>query len=95
MPYYRCLIRGENFAWPNGGDWDLMGFYTTRWVQALNPAAAETKAVEALSKEPEFKKPEGYCSGPPARVCVEEIDNVKRLPLMRGRGATWFAMEDD
>ena len=94
MPFYRCFIRGENFASKKDSGWDLMGFYTTRWVQASNPPAAEQRAVAQLRQEPEFQRPEGYFGGPPAKVFVEEITHVKALPLKRGNGATWFAMDE-
>jgi len=94
MPYFRCFIRGENIAWPDGDSWQLMGCYTTRWVQALNPQRAELKAVSTLRHEPEFQRPEGYNGGPPAKVFVEKFEQVSNLPVKRGRGATWFSMED-
>ena len=94
MPFYRCLIRGENFAWKTDAGWELMGFYTTRWVQALHPAAAEQRVVARLREEPKFQRPDGYAGGPPAKVFVEEVAKVKALPRGRGSGAAWFAMDE-
>jgi hypothetical protein len=88
MPFYRCVVRGENFAWKKGSGWELMGFYTTRFVQALNPAAAERRVVAWLRTEPPFQRPDGYAGAPPATVYVEEIEKIGKLPLRRGGGAT-------
>jgi hypothetical protein len=94
MPFYRCLIRGENFAWKTDSGWELMGFYTTRWVQASHAPAAEQHVVTRLREEPEFQRPDGYVGGPPTKVFIEEIAKVRSLPLRRGSGATWFVMDE-
>jgi hypothetical protein len=94
MPFYRCLLRGENFVWRKGSDWELMGFYANRWVRALNPKAAEDAVIAKLREESIFQRPVGYSGGPPAEVFVEEIERVRLMPLRRGGGATWFVMEE-
>ena len=97
MPFYRCFIRGENFPGECIGSTGLYGFYTTRWVQAVSPAKAELEAVAALREDPSFALPEGVPASGKARVFVEEIVQIRKLPRMRGRGATWFTDdgEDD
>ena len=95
MPFYRCLIRGENFPGECVASEGLWGFYTTRWVQALNVRAAELKAVAAMRKDPSFKAPPGAPRSRDARVYVEEIVRIDRLPRFRGRGATWFSDAQD
>jgi hypothetical protein len=97
VPFYRCFIRGEDFPGECIGSTGLYGFYTTRWVQAVSTAKAELEAVAALRKDPNFALPEGFTKPVSARVFVEEIVQIRKLPRMRGRGATWFTDdgEDD
>lgn len=94
MPFYRCLLHGENFALKVDDNWEPMGFYTTRWVRALNPKAAERRVIEKLRKEPLFQKPEGYEAQGLARVFVEEIVKLRFPPVRRPGGATWYPMNE-
>lgn len=95
MPFYRCFIRGENFPGECIGSTGIVGFYTTRWVQAVSPAKAELEAVAALRKDPSFALPEGFDKPVSSRVFVEKIVQIRKLPRMRGRGATWFSEGKD
>ena len=101
MPAWKCFIRGTGFpVWPKGAAY---GFYTTRWVQALNSRQAELKALALLRKDPSFERPKRrfpWSKEPDlsaARVHFEEIVRVVRLPRKHGLGATWFpeAAESD
>ena len=96
MPLYRCFIRGENFPMMRDGEFQLMGFYTTRWVEAPTPEAAETAGVDMLRAEYRFSDEEKQ-RAPNARVYFEEVVEVPsdtpRIPP--NGGATWFEMETD
>ena len=94
MPFYRCFIRGEHFPGECIGRRGLYGFYTTRWLQALNEHHAEIKAVEILRKDTSFALPAGVPKSPDTKVYVEEIERIARLPRFRGKGATWFAQDE-
>jgi hypothetical protein len=95
MPYYRCFVRGEHIPGEVIGSTGLYGFYTTRWVQALNRKRAELRAVNAVRRDPRMALPEGVPTSPHARLYVEEIDQIVRLPRFRGGGATWFAEDEE
>ena len=95
MPFYRCLLRGEHIPGEVIGSAGLYGFYTTRWVQALNPRRAELRAVEAVRRDPKMAVPDGVPRSPDARVHVEEIERIPRLPRFRGGGAIWFAEDGE
>ena len=95
MPNYKCLIRGEHFPGELIGSTGLCGFYTTRWLVALNEKQAEMRAVETLKSEPGFALPEGAPASANAHVFVEEVTRIARLPRLRGGGATWFAEDED
>jgi hypothetical protein len=95
VPFYRCFVRGEHFPGQLIGADDSYGFYTTRWVQALNRKRAELRAVEAIRRDPSFALPDGAPEPADARVYVEKIEQVARLPRFRGGGATWFSEKED
>ncbi|MDB5704205.1 MAG: hypothetical protein JWN66_1321 [Sphingomonas bacterium] len=96
MPAWKCFIRGTGFPVGPMGNPGPYGFYTTRWVQALNRRKAETKALALLRKDPSFDKPKRRFSWSrrpdlsAARVHFERIDRIAFLPRRRGGGATWF-----
>jgi hypothetical protein len=94
MPWYRCLIAGENFPRQTveTGHTELMGFFTTRWVEAASPEEAELKALAMMRVEDTFKLPDGRPKPKDAKVFFEEIIEVDG-PQTRG-GATWYAMDE-
>jgi hypothetical protein len=51
MPLFRCLIRGENSPGELLGQSGAIGFYATRFVDALSAAEAEQVAVVALRQD--------------------------------------------
>lgn len=59
MPTYKCFVRGENFPGVLIGEDEPIGFYTTRFVQAPSPAAAELACVDALRAAPKLQLPDG------------------------------------
>src|SRR3546814_4101780 len=52
MPLFRCIICGENFPGTLLGQEELVGFYTTRFVEADSPEQAEIMAIELLRNDP-------------------------------------------
>ncbi|WP_425410950.1 hypothetical protein [Hyphococcus sp.] len=94
MPWFQCLIRGENFILKDDIELKNFGFYTTRYVEAEDAVAAEKKVLEIL-KADEFLSdmPEDQ-KNPNARVYFEKIEE---LPYRRegaaDSGFTWFLME--
>ena len=93
------MLRGENIEidFSSDGDPTLMGFYATRWVNALSPTKAELKAVEMLKNEfhPKLKKTAELTPGAVAMIYLEEIEVVKRKPWRRRNGgASWFPMKE-
>ena len=77
MTVYELFIRGENFRWKEEDAVKLMGFHTTRWIEASDKIAAEDAVVEVLRKEPALQKPEWHNGADPkAKVYIEEITEV-------------------
>ncbi len=90
MPWYRCLIEGENFPGSIIGETQPVGFYTTRWIEASSPEDAETAALAALRLEPNFQIDDAEKTKD-AKVYFEEIAEVDG-PGGVNSGAVWFVM---
>lgn len=94
MPYYRVMLRGHNFSGAPIGKRGRFGLYTTRFVQALNAKRAEYKAVALVWRDPKLAQPAPRNDTDRARLTVDSITKIERLPLRRGGGATWFREEE-
>ncbi|MCI0637989.1 MAG: hypothetical protein L0Y72_23555 [Gemmataceae bacterium] len=60
MAWFRCFTRGENFPGKLAGETGLVGFYTTRFVEASSAEKAEALALEGLRAEAKLAPPAGY-----------------------------------
>lgn len=77
MPIYRCFANGTGFPGALFGEDGTMGFYTTLWVQALNPKRAELKAMDLLSRNPSLRQDDADYTG--ARVHFDEVVRVRSM----------------
>ena len=75
MPLYRCSICGENFPGKLLDQDELVGFYTTRYVEADTSAQAELAVLELLHNDSSLELPPEHRSQD-AKVYFEEIDEV-------------------
>jgi hypothetical protein len=76
MKWFRCLIEGENFPGVLANSDELIGFYTTRFVEAETAEEAEMKALANLKNEESLQLPEGVVPPSNAKVYFEEIEEV-------------------
>lgn len=51
MSYFEVILEGKNFFLEIEGNEELLGFVTTRWVEASNPQDAEFKARELIKND--------------------------------------------
>lgn len=84
MKKFRVFVRGENFLINIDDVQQKLGFYTTRYVEALNEEAAEYAVMDMLRGDPKLAK--GVLndkSDPPMMYAeeVEEIDSFEGVPL--------------
>src|SRR3546814_8747667 len=77
MPLFRCIICGENFPGTLLGQEELVGFYTTRFVEADSPEQAEIMAIELLRNDPSLDVSSEHRTQS-AKVFFEDIDEVPR-----------------
>ena len=91
MAWFKCLIEGENFPGNLIQQEGLVGFFTTRCVEAETADEAEMRALASLRQEALFDL--GGAAGPKdARVYFNTIVEIDE-PLPPHSGATWFQME--
>lgn len=89
MKKFRVLVRGENFLLASEGAVKRFGFYTTRFVEALDKDEAERRAVESLRQEDRLRG--GVLNDPsdPPMLFAEEIDEIssfgRRRSIARAR----------
>ena len=77
------------------GKFQLMGFYTSRWVEADTAEAAERLALEMIRSEFQFSE-EDRRRAPDAKMFFEEIVEVEPdTPRGLNKGASWFPMEEN
>jgi hypothetical protein len=77
------------------GKFQLMGFYTTRWVEAETAEAAEPIALELVRDEFRFSDGDRR-RAPDAMMYFEEIVQVEPdTPRVPNKGASWFSMEEN
>ncbi|ARU17105.1 hypothetical protein A9D14_14205 [Croceicoccus marinus] len=96
MPFYRVMIHGSNFSASRACDGERHGFYTTRFVQALNPTRAEFKAVDWVRKK--YVRNFGAPGRDPMPIMRREsVQKVRAMPPMirRGAGFTLYRSEED
>ncbi len=55
MKWYKCTIAGENFPGELINEDKEIGFFTTRFVEAETPEAAELSALAILKEEKKYK----------------------------------------
>jgi putative aminopeptidase FrvX len=91
VPWFRCFVEGENFPGRLIGKRKPVGFFTTRYVEASDPADAETKVVEVLRQDPKLAIKIGV-NPTDAIVFVTEIEKVKS-PGKPNAGFTWYPMK--
>lgn len=96
MPWFRCFIRGEDFASRIAEAHGLVGFYTTRFIEAGDAAEAEAGVLARLRDESRLAPPPGYRPIESARVFFEEVAEVDSVTVPDLEpGFTWYPMEMD
>ena len=92
MKRYRVLLNGTNFLLAVNGVAQRHGFYTTRWVEAADPDAAELAAVDVLRSEGDLRSRVLNHEDDWPSLYVEEIEEVEQLEPAAGFS---FYLEED
>lgn len=90
MVRYKVLIEGSNCILNVDDVAGVWGFFTTRWVDALNPEDAKLKACDLARKELGAHLLNSLANPPHLWVeSVTEDDSAKTV----GAGFTWYPDE--
>lgn len=92
MQVYRVVLHGQNFPGTILGEAGRIGFYTTRFVDAEDPNAAEKAALALLRSDSSLNVSADH-RALDARVLIEELAEVpaetERIP---DAGFTFYPM---
>lgn len=92
MPWFRCLIEGANFPLSKDGEPALVGFFTTRWVEAETSGEAELHVLALVRNERTFANMRKADVTP--TVYVRSISTLSTAPdEAPGAGFTFFDMD--
>jgi hypothetical protein len=94
MRQYRVFLRGENFVLEVDGEPSRLGFYTTRFVEATGPEAAEILAVDLIRRDQTLAGIKNLRDDPPM-IYAEEIEEIAVNELQSSSGYTFFGMEQE
>jgi hypothetical protein len=94
MPWFRTLVRGENFLMSTDGKTERLGFYTTRFVEAEGPEGAEMAAVESIRADTQLAQAISNDRSDPPMIFVDEIQEIMETDILSvGSGFTFFPTE--
>lgn len=91
MPKFKVMIQGINIPMEDG----VYGFYTTRFVQALDAKRAELKVVDQIRNEIRETHSVDSLKSAKASMDLKDIQSVDNFPRRRGRGFCWFDQAED
>jgi tRNA (Thr-GGU) A37 N-methylase len=92
MPIYAVLIDASNFLIDIDGATAKHGLFTTRVVEAANPAAAELAAVQMLRDDQDLRSITLNAKDDPPVMDIQGISEVESMPDTQS-GKVWYKME--
>lgn len=93
MAWFRLFACGEDFPVIIDGHVEVVGFYTTRYVEAETSGEAEAIASELLFEDEDLQPPRGYEDYQP-RIMFEEVEQVAQ-PIDIDDNFSFFPMEEE
>jgi hypothetical protein len=96
VEFYSVIIEGASFPARIFEVADgPMGFYATRFVEAVDEKAAELEAVELIKRELKPLIGEQQVGEANPLMSLDRISKLQNLPATApGSGFTWFPMKD-
>ncbi len=76
MKKYMVMLDGRNFEIEIDGKVQKLGFFTTRWVEAINPKEAELKAVELIKTDESLVKSVRNSKDSPPMIYLSELSEI-------------------
>lgn len=94
MPWFRLFACGEDFPVIIDNNVEVVGFYTTRYIEAETQGEAEALCSELLFDDEDLQPPPGDWSDIQPRIMFEEVTQVAE-PVDIDDNFSFFPMEDD
>lgn len=97
MPWYRAMVRGENFFMRLKGEIKRYGFYTTRFVEASRREDAEHDALDRIKNDAELRAAVLNPDNIAPELFIEELVEVEadNVPENKGAGFSFYPGESD
>lgn len=93
MPWFRLFALGEDFPVIIDNNVEVVGFYTTRYIEAETPGEAEALASELLFEDEDLQPPPGDWSDLQSRIVFEETVQVAE-PVDIDDNFSFFPMDE-
>src|SRR5262245_3088122 len=95
VPWFKCPVSGENFPGVLIGQQMPLGFYTTRFIEAIDADSAEVIALQSLRADPDLAPPRGFTATGQAKLYVQEIEEIgaHEVPAVQP-GIVWYPMDN-
>lgn len=93
MAWFRLFACGEDFPVILDGNVEVVGFYTTRYIEAETQGDAEAIASEQIFDDEDLQPPPGYEEFQP-RLVFEEVEQVAE-PIDINDGFMFFPMDEE
>jgi hypothetical protein len=94
MPWFRLFACGEDFPVIIDNNVEVVGFYTTRYVEAETQGEAEALASEMLFEDEDLQPPPGDWSDLQSRIVFEEVQQVS-APVDIDDNFSFFPMDEE
>jgi len=94
MPWFRLFACGEDFPVIIDNNVEIVGFYTTRYVEAPTQGEAEALCSELLFEDEDLQPPPGDWDDLQPRIVFEEVEQVAE-PLDINDGFSFFPMDEE
>ena len=96
MKKYQLLLNGKNFHLDLSEGTKSYGFFTTRWVEAINEKEAELKGVDLICKDQSLSEAVQNPENDPPMIYLEKISELADAFELKtpGEGYTFYREDD-
>jgi hypothetical protein len=94
MAWFRLFACGEDFPVIIDNNVEVVGFYTTRYIEAPTQGEAEALCSELLFDDEDLQPPPGDWSDIQPRIMFEEVQQVAE-PVDIDDNFSFFPMDED
>lgn len=94
MPWFRLFACGEDFPVIIDNNVEIVGFYTTRYIEAATQGEAEALCSELLFEDEDLQPPPGDWSDLQSRIVFEEVERVAQ-PVDIDDNFSFFPMDEE